>query len=80
MITFRLGRKMTAYIFVISNAILNIGLFAVMSYDFGNQNLREILFGILRLLIGVAANVYATAVVIGKLNENKLEFFVFVNF
>ncbi|RMZ97215.1 organic cation transporter -like [Brachionus plicatilis] len=62
----KLGRKKTAYLFVVSNAILNVGLFFVMSHNFGNQNLREILFGVLRLLIGIAANVYATAVVIGK--------------
>lgn len=58
---------------MICNAILNIGLFLVMTIDIGNQNLREILFGILRLLIGISANVYATAVVIGNQYLNYLE-------
>ncbi|RNA15634.1 Organic cation transporter [Brachionus plicatilis] len=58
------GRKFTAYSFVIANAAFNIAIAALVSIDFADNNLQQILFAILRLLTGISMNVYAVAVVI----------------
>lgn len=67
----RFGRKFTAYSFVLANAVFNIAIAVLVSADFADTNLQQILFAILRLLTGLAMNVYAVAVVICKLSIIK---------
>jgi MFS family permease len=50
--------------FIISSAVLNIILTFLISVKSINDHLQQLLFGVLRLLSGIACNFYAVAVVI----------------
>lgn len=63
----RYGRKKAAYLFIIANSILNICLSVLINTEMKDVKLQQTLFGVLRLLCGIASNVYAVAVVIGNL-------------
>lgn len=63
----RLGRKRAAYIFIILNAIINISIAIITNITAINVNTKQVLYGILRFLSGIASNVYSVAVVLGIL-------------
>ncbi|RNA13310.1 organic cation transporter -like [Brachionus plicatilis] len=60
----RFGRKKTTYGFILANAILNISLTFLITYDLINYDLRQTLFAVIRLLSGIASNVYSVSVVL----------------
>jgi MFS family permease len=63
----RFGRKYTAYIFLVLNAIFNISVTVLVSFDFGlSPAVQQTLFGVLRFFCGCTANFYSIAVVLGK--------------
>jgi hypothetical protein len=63
----RFGRKKAAYMFMIASAVLNIILTILINTEWdNNERSQQLIFAILRFFTGVASNVYAVAVVIGK--------------
>lgn len=60
----KFGRKTSAYMFVISTALLNIILSLLMYTKPFDENTQQILFAALRLLTGIASNVYSVCVVL----------------
>ncbi|RMZ93346.1 organic cation transporter, partial [Brachionus plicatilis] len=57
------GRKKATYAFIIANAVFNILLCVLISIDM-DAELQQTLFAVLRLLTGIASNVYALAAVL----------------
>jgi hypothetical protein len=56
--------------FMIASAVLNVFLAILVNMDWDdNENTQQIIFGVLRFCTGVASNVYAVAVVIGRFIE-----------
>ena len=62
----RLGRKKSAYIFMISNAVFSLLIAILTNLKSINDETKQILFGILRFLTGVSSNVYSVAIVLGE--------------
>ena len=63
----RIGRKKSAYLFLLGSVVFNILLEILISFDFMPNQTQQILFGVLRLLTGIASNVYAVCTVLGEL-------------
>lgn len=61
----RIGRKKTAYIFLLANAIVNILMTVLINVKFEDLKFQQYVFGVLRLCSGITTNVYAISVVLG---------------
>lgn len=60
----KIGRKKTAYIFLLANAIVNILMTVLINVKFEDLKFQQYVFGVLRLCSGITTNVYAISVVL----------------